>query len=165
MHTHLAGAFLSNRRDAASKAFSPLWATQPSGHTRIMGYLKPPWFNRAVFNRIVMVVGPGPVETLVVDKRVTKQQQQQKVPVTPVEIDGVKYLVSAYVQTQWAKNVRANPNVKLGGVDYVAAETAAGARKPILDAYKAKVGRAVEKPFRQLPDEADHPVFALTRMN
>lgn len=40
--------------------------------------------------------------------------------------------------------MRANPNVKLGGVDYVAAETAVGARKPILDAYKAKVGRAVE---------------------
>jgi hypothetical protein len=128
-----------------------------------MGYLKPPWFNRTVFNRIVMAIGPGPVKTLTAVKRVTKQPQ--KVPVTPVEVDGVKYLVSAYGQTQWAKNVRANPNVKLGGVDYVAAETPLGARKPILDTYQAKVGRAVEKPFRQLPDEADHPVFALTRKN
>ena len=128
-----------------------------------MGYLKPPWFSRKVFNPIVMLIRPGPVETLVVVKRATKQPQ--KVPVTPLEVDGVKYLVSAYGQTQWAKNVRANPNIKLSGVDYVAAETPVGARKPILDAYKAKVGRAVEKPFRQLPDETDHPVFALTRQN
>ena len=90
-----------------------------------MGYLKPPWFSRTVFNRIVMVIRPGPVETLVVVKRATKQPQ--KIPVTPVEVDGAKYLISAYGQTQWAKNVRANPNVKLGGVDYVAAETAVGA--------------------------------------
>ncbi|MCV7100166.1 nitroreductase/quinone reductase family protein [Mycobacterium palustre] len=128
-----------------------------------MDYLEPPWLNRAVFNRIVMAIGLGPVETLTAVKRVTKQPQ--KVPVTPVEVDGVKYLVSAYGQTQWAKNVRANPNVKLGHDEYIAAETPVGARKPIIDAYKAKVGRAVEKPFRQLPDEADHPVFALTAKN
>lgn len=58
-----------------------------------MAYLKPPWFNRMVLNRIAPIVGRGRVETLVVAKRVTKQPQ--KTPVTPVEVDDVKYLVSA----------------------------------------------------------------------
>lgn len=130
---------------------------------KAMAYLKPPWFTRKVFNRIAMSTGRGPFETLTVVKRVSRQPQ--KIPLTPVEVDGVKYLVSAYGETQWVKNVRANPDVKLGNVDYRAAETAVGARKPILDAYRAKVGKYVDNQFGQLPDDADHPVFALTRRN
>jgi hypothetical protein len=126
-----------------------------------MAYLKPPWFTRKVFNRIAMATRRGPFETLTVIKRVSKQPQ--KIPVTPVEVDDVKYLVSAYGETQWVQNVRANPNIKLGGIDYHAAETSVGARKPILDAYKAKVGKYVDKQFAELPDEVDHPVFALTK--
>jgi F420H(2)-dependent quinone reductase len=125
-----------------------------------MTYLKPSWFNRAIFNRIATTFSFGPFETLIVTKRVSKQPQ--KIPVTPIEVDGVKYLVSAYGETEWVKNVRANPTIKLGGVDYVAAETAVDARQPILDAYQAKVGKYVEDQFRQLPDAAGHPVFSLT---
>jgi hypothetical protein len=124
-----------------------------------MAYLKPSWFNRAIFNKIATTFSFGPFETLVVTKRISKQPQ--KIPVTPLEFDGAKYLVSAYGETQWVKNVRANPDVKLGGVDYVAAETAVDTRQPILDAYKAKVGKYVDEQFRQLPEPADHPVFAL----
>jgi F420H(2)-dependent quinone reductase len=125
-----------------------------------MAYLKPSWFNRAVFNKIATTFSFGPFETMIVTKRVSKQPQ--KIPVTPIEIDGVKYLVSAYGETEWVKNVRANPTIKLGGVDCVAAETAVEARKPILDAYQVKVGKYVEDQFRELPDAADHPVFSLT---
>ena len=124
-----------------------------------MAYLRPPWFTRKVFNRIAMTIGRGPFETLTVVKRVSKRPQ--RIPVTPIEVGGVTYLVSAYGETQWVKNVRANPNIKLGDVDYLAAETPVGQRKPILDAYQAKVGKYVDNQFAQLPDEADHPVFAL----
>ncbi|HEY7053708.1 MAG TPA: nitroreductase/quinone reductase family protein [Mycobacterium sp.] len=126
-----------------------------------MAYLKPSWFNRTVFNKIAMAIGLGPFETLVVTKRATKQPQ--KIPVTPIEVDGVKYLVSAYGETQWVKNVRADPEIKLGGTAYRASETPVDLRKPILDAYKAKVGKYVDDQFRELPDAADHPVFALAR--
>jgi hypothetical protein len=126
-----------------------------------MAYLKPSWFNRTIFNKIATTLRFGPFETLIVTKRVSKQPQ--KIPVTPIEVDGVKYLVSAYGDTEWVKNVRANPDVKLGGVDYRATETAVDARKRILDAYQGKVGKYVENQFRDLPDPADHPVFSLTR--
>lgn len=125
-----------------------------------MAYLKPPWFTRAIFNKIATRFSFGPFETLIVTKRVSKQPQE--IPVTPIEVDGVKYLVSAYGETEWVKNVRANPDIKLGKVDYLAAEKAVDARRPILDAYKAKVGKYVDEQFRQLPDAGDHPVFALT---
>jgi hypothetical protein len=124
-----------------------------------MAYLKPPWFNRTVLNRVLMAVGRGPFQTLIVTKRISKQPQ--KIPVTPIKVDGVEYLVSAYGETEWVKNVRVNPHIKLGGADYLATETPVDARKPILDAYQAKVGKYVDHQFRQLPDAADHPVFSL----
>jgi len=125
-----------------------------------MAYLKPSWFNRTIFNKIATTFSFGPFETMIVTKRVSKQPQ--KIPVTPIDVDGVKYLVAAYGETQWVKNVRANPDIKLGGTDYRAAETPVDARKPILDAYQAKVGKYVDDQFRELPDPVDHPVFALT---
>ncbi|MEN3319365.1 MAG: nitroreductase/quinone reductase family protein [Mycobacterium sp.] len=125
-----------------------------------MAYLKPSWFNRAIFNRIATTFSFGPFETMVVTKRVSKQQQ--KIPVTPIEVDGVKYLVSAYGETEWVKNIRANPDIELGGRGYRASETPVDARKPILDAYQAEVGKYVDEQFRQLPEPADHPVFSLT---
>jgi hypothetical protein len=125
-----------------------------------MAYLKPPWFTRKIFNPIAKATGVGHSETLTVTKRSSKQPQ--KIPVTPVELDGVKYLVSARGETQWVKNVRANPIVRLGDPEYVATETPVESRPPILDAYKVRAGKVVENYFRQLPDPADHPVFALT---
>lgn len=125
-----------------------------------MAYLKPPWFTRKIFNPIAMATGVGHSETLTVIKRVSKEPQ--KIPVTPVEVDGVKYLVSARGETQWVKNVRANPKVKLGTTDFVVTETPVDTRQPILDAYKVRAGKVVENYFRELPDPADHPVFTLT---
>jgi hypothetical protein len=125
-----------------------------------MAYLKPPWFTRKIFNPIAMATGVGHSETLTVIKRVSKEPQ--KIPVTPVEVDGVTYLVSARGETQWVKNVRANPNVKLGTTDFVLTETQVETRQPVLDAYKVRAGKVVENYFRELPDPADHPVFTLT---
>ena len=83
-----------------------------------------------------------------------------------VEVDGVRYLVSTRGESQWVKNVRANPRVSLatksGSTDYVAAETPVSGRQQILDAYKVKAGKVVEGYFQKLPEEADHPVFSLT---
>jgi len=125
-----------------------------------MAYLKPPWFTRKIFNPIAMATGVGHSETLTVIKRVSKEPQ--KIPVTPVEVDGVTYLVSARGETQWVKNVRANPKVKLGTADFVLTETPVDTRQPILDAYKVRAGKVVENYFRELPDPADHPVFTMT---
>jgi deazaflavin-dependent oxidoreductase (nitroreductase family) len=129
-----------------------------------MAYLKPPWFTAKVFNRIAMATGVSNTETLTVTKRGSGESQH--IPVVTVDVGGTRYLVSTRGESQWVKNVRANPAVTLtnksGTANYVARETAPSERQPILIAYQRKAGKVVDGYFRKLPDPADHPVFALT---
>lgn len=125
-----------------------------------MAYLKPGWFVRTVFNRIAMATGVGESQTLTVTTRVSKQPQQ--IPVVVPVVDGVKYLVSTRGESEWVRNVRANPRITLGSDSYLAAEVPVGQRAPIIAAYRPLAGKVVEGYWRQLPDDADHPVFALT---
>ncbi|MDT5129532.1 MAG: hypothetical protein QOH54_5176 [Mycobacterium sp.] len=125
-----------------------------------MAYLKPPWFTAKIFNRIAMATGIGNSETLTVTKRVSKQPQE--IPVVVPDVDGVKYLVSTRGETEWVRNVRADPNVTVGKSRYVAVEVPVEQRAPILAVYRPLAGKVVEGYWRQLPDNADHPVFALT---
>jgi uracil phosphoribosyltransferase len=125
-----------------------------------MAYLKPPWFTRTVFNKIAMATGMSNTETLTVTTRRSKQKQQ--VPVIPVEVSGTKYVVSTRGESEWVRNLRADPNATIGSTDYVAREIPEQDRQAILTAYREKAGRAVEGYFQKLPREADHPVFVVT---
>lgn len=125
-----------------------------------MAYLKPPWFVRKVFNRIAMATGVGHSETLTVTTRVSKQPQQ--IPVVVPVVDGVRYLVSTRGESEWVRNIRANPQITLGKASYHATEVPVEQRAPIIAAYRPLAGKVVEGYFRDLPDDADHPVFALT---
>jgi len=125
-----------------------------------MAYLKPSWFTRAVFNKIAMATGMSNTEKLTVARRRSKQPQE--VPVITVDVGGAKYLVSTRGESEWVRNVRADPNVTIGSTAYVAREIPEEDRQPVLAAYRQKAGRAVEGYFRQLPREADHPVFVVT---
>jgi hypothetical protein len=129
-----------------------------------VAYLKQPWFNRKIINRFAMATGVVHSQTLTVTRRASKQPQT--IPVTPVAVGGVKYLVSTRGESQWVKNVRVDPIVTLktrsGATKYVVHETPVENRQPILIAYKVKAGKVVDGYFRKLPDPADHPVFTLT---
>ena len=85
-----------------------------------MTYVKPSWFFQKIFNRIALSTGAVNSEPMTVIRR--RSELPQTIPMTPVALDGVKYLVSVRGETEWVKNVL----------------------------------------FRQLPDDADNPVFALT---
>jgi deazaflavin-dependent oxidoreductase (nitroreductase family) len=130
-----------------------------------MAYLKPPWFTVKIFNRIAMATGLSDSETLTVTKRGSKELQ--KIPVITVDVGTAKYLVSTRGESQWVKNVRANPKVTIGNksgiTDYVAEEVPEQDRQAILTAYREKCGKMVDGYFQSLPSEADHPVFALSR--
>ncbi|MDY6998309.1 MAG: nitroreductase/quinone reductase family protein [Actinomycetota bacterium] len=125
-----------------------------------MAYLKPPWFTARVFNRIAMATGLSGTQTLTVTRR--RSGRPQQIPVIVPEVDGVKYLVSTRGEADWVKNVRADPRVTVGDTGYVAAEVLVAQRAPILAAYRPLAGKVVEGYWRKLPDDADHPVFALT---
>jgi hypothetical protein len=125
-----------------------------------MAYLKPPWFTRTIFNKIAMTTGMANAQTLTVTKR--KSKEPQRVPAIPVVVGGTKYVVSTRGESEWVKNLRADPNVAIGSTNYVAREVAEQDRQAIITAYRDKAGRAVEGYFRKLPREADHPVFMIT---
>ena len=111
-----------------------------------MTYLIQPWFNRKIINTIAMATGAVHSETLTVIKRASKQPQ--KIPVTPVDVDGVKYLVSTRGESQWVKNVRNDPNVTLttksGTTKYLAHETPVENRQRIIDPYTLKAGKIIK---------------------
>lgn len=125
-----------------------------------MAYVKPPWFTRTIFNKIAMATGIGGSQTLTVTKRLSRQPQ--KIPVVVPEVDGVKYLVSTRGEAEWVKNVRAVPDVIVGDQRYVASEIPVAQRARVIAAYRPLAGKVVEGYWRQLPDDADHPIFALT---
>ena len=128
-----------------------------------MAYLKPPWFTRAVFNKLAMtgtLPGMSTTEKLTVTRRRSKQRQE--VPVIPVDVGGAKYVVSTRGEAEWVKNVRADPNVTIGSTAYVAREIPEQDRQAVLTAYREKAGRAVDGYFKRLPHETDHPVFVVT---
>jgi deazaflavin-dependent oxidoreductase (nitroreductase family) len=128
-----------------------------------MAYLKPNWFITKVFNRIAMATGISGTETLTLAARSSGRPQQ--IPVLSVEVDGTRYLVSTRGDSQWVKNVRANPTVSLttksGTARFTATEVPVAQRDPIIRAYRAKAGKMVDGYFAKLPDPADHPVFSL----
>lgn len=124
-----------------------------------MAYLKPPWFTARVFNRVAMATGLSGTQTLTVTRR---SGAPQRIPVIVPEVGGIKYLVSTRGESDWVKNVRANPTVELDDVGYVAAEVPVEERARVLAVYRPLAGKVVDGYWRKLPDDADHPVFALT---
>ncbi len=123
-----------------------------------MAYLKPPWFTRRIFNPLAMKLGK--MQTLSVKRRHSGRPQQ--IPVVVPDVDGVRYLVSTRGESEWVKNVRADAQVEVDGIRYTATEIPVEQRAPILAVYRPLAGKVVEGYWRQLPDDADHPVFALT---
>jgi deazaflavin-dependent oxidoreductase (nitroreductase family) len=128
-----------------------------------VAYLAPPWFTRKVFNPLAMRLGIMGSEAITVPGRRTGRPM--RVPVIPVEHDGARYLVSTRGESDWVRNLRAAGGGELARRRhtrrFAADEIAIADRPPVLQAYRKKVGREVERYFAKLPDPADHPVFLI----
>lgn len=128
-----------------------------------MAYLEPPALTRYLINPLVSRLQAGGVATLTVIGR--RSGRPRTVPVIPVEVEGVRYLVSPYGESQWVRNLRAAGRAQLqrhGVVETIRpAEVAAGDRPAIIAVYRKACGRTVDPCFAKLPDPADHPVFRI----
>jgi hypothetical protein len=129
-----------------------------------MAYLKPPGFVRHIFNPIAMKFGMSGSCTLVVRGRTSGAEQT--IPVIPVEVDGVRYVVSTRGESEWVRNARATGALELRrkgvATRYTVRELPVEERGPVIERYRAVAGKTVETYWKQLPDPADHPTFALT---
>jgi deazaflavin-dependent oxidoreductase (nitroreductase family) len=128
-----------------------------------MTYVKPPAFTRRLVNPLVSRLRTGGVATLTVVGR--SSGRPRTVPVIPVEVDGVSYLVSPYGESDWVRNLRRAGTGQLCGKAkteaFRATELPVAQRPPIITAYRKGARSDVDRYFTRLPDPADHPVFRI----
>jgi deazaflavin-dependent oxidoreductase (nitroreductase family) len=138
-------------------------------------YRRPGWVTKHVFNPAVATLtrlGLSLRGSRVLEVRGRKSGEWRSTPVNPLEHDGVTYLVAPRGNTQWAKNLRANPEGRLllgrRAEPFTAAEIDDADKPPILRAYLKRWKWEVGMFFDAGPDASDedlariapdHPVF------
>jgi F420H(2)-dependent quinone reductase len=128
-------------------------------------YLKPPWMQRHVGNRLAPLFRRAMISKLSVPGR--RSGRWQTVPVAVLEHAGERYLVSYRGESDWARNLRASLHARLakqGLVEEIdVVEVAVAERPALLELYSARYGRmpTVAATLRALPDPADHPIFRI----
>jgi hypothetical protein len=79
-------------------------------------YQQPDFFTRHIMNRLVMRMtrfGVSVWGSRVLEVPGRRSGVPHRVPVNPLEVDGVRYLVSPRGETQWVRNARAAGQVTL----------------------------------------------------
>ena len=141
-------------------------------------YQAPDFFTQRVFNPIVMLAGKlgltmKNTHTLTVRGR--SSGEPHSVPVSPLELDGVRYLVAPRGTTQWVRNIRASGEgeLKLGRKRerITVQEIEDDAKPPILRPYLRVWESEMKKFFNNVGPDAteeelraeapDHPVFRI----
>ncbi|TAK70014.1 MAG: deazaflavin-dependent nitroreductase [Actinomycetota bacterium] len=132
-------------------------------------YVRPPWAARVVGSRLARLFRPSIVGRLSVVRRTSGQRQSVSVAV--LRYDGQEYLVAAYGDTEWSRNLRAAGRGQLTRSgrtqQFSVVEIPVGERPPLLSAYRREFGKrpTVERTFHALPDPADHPVFLIRSLD
>jgi hypothetical protein len=129
-------------------------------------YIKPPWMQRHIGNRMSVLFRPSLISKLSVGGRTSGRWHTT--PVAVLEHKGERYLVSYRGASDWARNLEASRTARLtqrGRVeDIQVADVPVGKRAALLDVYTDRFGKmpTVGSVLRALPDPADHPIFRIT---
>lgn len=128
-------------------------------------YLKPPWMQRHIANRLVPLFQRSMLSRLTVKGR--RSGRERTVPVAVLDHEGERYLVSYRGLSDWALNLRATSEGRLtnrGRAEAITVEEVPEAdRPPLLAAYRERYGGmpTVAGALDALPAPADHPVFRI----
>ena len=131
------------------------------------GYVKPPWAARVIGARMARLFKPAVVSMLSVPGRRTGQWHSSAVAV--LSHDGQDFLLSAYGNTEWSRNLRAAGTARLtrrGRAEEIEVEEVPAEQVPPLMAeYLREFGKmpTVAKTFAALSEPTDHPTFRITR--
>jgi deazaflavin-dependent oxidoreductase (nitroreductase family) len=143
-------------------------------------YQAPDFFTQRIFNPLIMIIGRTTgitmknTQTLTVRGRTSGKPHS--VPVSPIEVDGVRYLVAPRGTTQWARNIRAagEGELRLGRkrerivVQEIDDDAKPAILRPYLMVWESEMKKffngvgpdATEEELRR--EAADHPVFLIT---
>ncbi|CAM5573296.1 nitroreductase family deazaflavin-dependent oxidoreductase [Streptomyces canus] len=128
-------------------------------------YLKPPWMQRHLANRLVPLFQRSMISRLTVKGR--RSGRERTVPVAVLDHEGERYLVSYRGLSDWALNLRATSKGRLTNrgrtEDITVEEVPEADRPPLLAAYRERYGGmpTVSGVLDALPAPADHPVFRI----
>jgi deazaflavin-dependent oxidoreductase (nitroreductase family) len=139
-------------------------------------FKKPGWWTKHVFNPAVAGLtrlGISLAGSRVLEVTGRTSGEPRRTPVNLLKFDGGEYLVAPRGQTQWVKNVRANPRARLlvgrRDKDVTLSELPPAETVPLLRAYlkqwKWEVGQFFGGTGPESSDEElariapDHPVF------
>jgi deazaflavin-dependent oxidoreductase (nitroreductase family) len=143
-------------------------------------YRRPGWFTKHIFNRVVAAltrVGISLAGSRVLEVRGRNSGLPRRTPVNLLTVAGARYLVAPRGNTQWAKNLRVDPEGRLlvgrRAEDFAAVEIPDADKPTLLRAYlkrwKWEVGVFFGGVGPGSSDQelariaADHPVFRLER--
>jgi deazaflavin-dependent oxidoreductase (nitroreductase family) len=108
---------------------------------------------------------PSIVTRLSVPGRITGEWRSVSVAV--LKHGGRRYLMSAYGDSEWSRNLRASGHGRLtsrGHTErFTAIEVPVEQRPPLMEDYLEQFGTmlTVGKSFAELPEPADHPTFLI----
>ncbi|MEU6354177.1 nitroreductase family deazaflavin-dependent oxidoreductase [Streptomyces sp. NPDC047072] len=128
-------------------------------------YLRPPWMQRNVGNRLAPLFGRSMVSRLTVRGR--SSGRDRTVPVAVLDHEGERYLISYRGLSDWALNLRATPEARLtvrGRTETITTEEVPESDRPsLLTAYRERYGSmpTVSTVLDALPNPSDHPVFRI----
>lgn len=129
-------------------------------------YIKPPWMQRHVGNRMSVLFRPSLISKLSVRGR--RSGRWQTIPVAVLEHNGERYLVSYRGASDWSLNLEASRRARLTQRDRVedidVADVPVVDRPALLHAYGERYAKmpTVARTLRAIPDPADHPIFRIT---
>jgi deazaflavin-dependent oxidoreductase (nitroreductase family) len=129
-------------------------------------YVRPPWAARVIGGRMARLFKPQVVSALSVPGRTTGTWHVT--PVAVLEHGGQEYLLAAYGDTEWSRNLRASRTGRLnrrGRVEQFTAEEVPAEQLPsLVEDYLRQFGKlpSVARTFEALPEPTDHPAFRIT---
>lgn len=148
--------------------------------TSITAYRQPPWIMRHLFDPLTrFLVGRLGLDdhkgTRVIQVKGRSSGVWRSTPVRVLDLDGRRYLVAMYGESNWAKNLRAQGGgrLRMGNhvTDFRAVELIGEEKLPVLRAYFKRwwslVGKMTTVTSPDAPDEeiakaaSIHPIFRL----
>ena len=129
-------------------------------------YIKPPFMQRHVGNRMSVLFRPSLISKLSVPGR--RSGRWHTTPVAVLEHDGERYLVSYRGASDWARNLETSHTARLsqrGRLEEIdVAEVPVPERAELLNIYRDRYGKmpTVGSTLDALPEPADHPMFRIT---
>ena len=129
-------------------------------------YIKPPFMQRHVGNRMSVLFRPSLLSKLSVRGR--RSGRWHTTPVAVLDHNDERYLVSYRGASDWARNLEVSHTGRLAQrsrtEEIEVADVPAPERAELLDVYRDRYGKlpTVGSVLDALPDPADHPTFRIT---